>query len=87
MKYEITEREREWYKLIIVSYDFGGLFPGIVNKSAPFANKRYQSQNFAVNWCIIWISNEWCPKGANKYSNALDKIYLWKWNTLIGNIF
>jgi hypothetical protein len=38
-------------------------------KSVPFANKMYQSPNFAVNRRIIWISNKIYLDGANEYSN------------------
>jgi hypothetical protein len=63
-------------------------FPWNYEKSVPFAIMRYRSPNFAVNRRIIWISNKICIKGANECSNILNKKkILWKWNTLIFNIF
>jgi hypothetical protein len=48
-------------------------FPRNYEKSVLLANKRYQSPNFAVNWCMIWISIKICLKGAIKYSIFLNK--------------
>jgi hypothetical protein len=71
MKYDIT-----FDRVIQAHYHFIWIFShfsGIMKKSVPFANKRYQNQNFAVTECIIWKSNKICLKGADEYSDFLDK--------------
>jgi hypothetical protein len=71
MKYDMTlERMIQAHNYFIWIFSS---FSQNYEKSVPFANKRYWSPHFAVNRRIIWISNEIFIKGANEYSNILNK--------------
>jgi hypothetical protein len=77
MKYDMTLKRmiqaHNLYFVWIFSH-----FSQNCEKSVPFANKRYQSPNFEGNWCIIWISNKICLKGAiKKWKNIGENEIHW----------
>jgi hypothetical protein len=72
---------KEWYKLIIILYEYFVIFPGIMKKVFRLQIRGIRVQILQRIDVIIWRSNKICLKGASKYSNVLNKKYL----TLIVN--